>query len=78
LANASTPAASGAETCQTAYDAKELAPIAPVTASHTERRSASQRSLAAPSASRDTVPPAWEQATSSPAPIVSKPSAWIV
>src|SRR5437870_9444228 len=30
----------------------------------------------APSASRDTAPPACDQATRSPAPIVSKPSAW--
>ena len=65
VAKASSPAASGAETCQKAYEANEPAPIAPVTASHTERRSASQRSLAAPSASRDTAPPACEQATRS-------------
>ena len=68
VAKASSPAASGAETCQKAYEANEPAPIAPVTASHTERRSASQRSLAAPSASRDTAPPACEQATRSPGP----------
>src|SRR5947209_713501 len=70
VAKASSPAASGAETCQKAYEANEPAPIAPVTASHTERRSASLRSLEAPSASRDTAPPACEQATRSPAPIV--------
>src|SRR5215470_16337898 len=42
----------------------------PVSASHTDRRSASQRSLAAPRARRDTAPPAWEHATRYPAPIV--------
>jgi len=54
------------------------APTAPVKASHIDRRPVNQRSLAAPSPSRETAPPACEAATRSPAPILSKPRAWMV